>query len=234
MKKKTVVIVLGNRLNDDGTITQIQEDRLKMAMELEEKYGVPVALVSCPDLNSEDIREILALVLGEFPIREMSFTIPEWTQALGCDHPLKNKIVDSIKSFCDGVERLGDIEKELSKGYNFERIFVNAGDGTAKFNIPIDESEYYRELSEMTGLSISDKRGLFETVKELARVREKYARVASALEEVEEKGYGIVMPTASELRLEEPTLVKQANGYGVKVTAHADSIHMILISPPRP
>ena len=35
------------------------------------------------------------------------------------------------------------------------------------------------------------------------------------------------MPTVSELKLEEPTLVKQPNGYGVKVTAHADSIHMI-------
>ena len=38
MDKKIVVIVLGNRLNDDGTITDIQEDRLKMAMELEEIY----------------------------------------------------------------------------------------------------------------------------------------------------------------------------------------------------
>ena len=35
------------------------------------------------------------------------------------------------------------------------------------------------------------------------------------------------MPSMKDLKLEEPTLVKQANGYGVKVTAHADSIHMI-------
>ena len=33
---KTIVIVLGNRLNDDGTITKIQEERLLMALELEE------------------------------------------------------------------------------------------------------------------------------------------------------------------------------------------------------
>lgn len=36
MKKKTVVVVLGNRLNDDGTITDLQKDRLEMAIELEE------------------------------------------------------------------------------------------------------------------------------------------------------------------------------------------------------
>jgi stage IV sporulation protein A len=35
------------------------------------------------------------------------------------------------------------------------------------------------------------------------------------------------MPTLGELKLDEPTLVKQPNGYGVKVSAHADSIHMI-------
>lgn len=35
MKKKIVVVVLGNRLNDDGTITTIQEERLKFALEIE-------------------------------------------------------------------------------------------------------------------------------------------------------------------------------------------------------
>ena len=29
------------------------------------------------------------------------------------------------------------------------------------------------------------------------------------------------------MKLDEPALVRQADGYGVKVTAHADSIHMI-------
>ena len=35
MKRKIVAIVLGNRLNDDGTITKIQEERLIMAKEVE-------------------------------------------------------------------------------------------------------------------------------------------------------------------------------------------------------
>lgn len=38
MKRNLVAIVLGNRLNDDGTITKIQEDRLKMALEIEELF----------------------------------------------------------------------------------------------------------------------------------------------------------------------------------------------------
>ncbi len=197
-----------------------------LAHELEEKYGAPVALVCCPELDAEDIREILALVLSEFPVREMSFTLPEWTEILPSDHPLKASILDSVKSFSQNVEKLGDIEKNLA-GYDFERIFVNAGDGKAEFNIPVDNAEYYKTVSELCGMDIANEKTLLATVKELAEIRDKYMKFEDALLDVEEKGYGIVMPSLKDLTLEEPTLVKQPNGYGVKVTAHADSIHMI-------
>ena len=39
MNKKTVVIVLGNRVNDDGTITEIQKERLEMAKEIEKIFN---------------------------------------------------------------------------------------------------------------------------------------------------------------------------------------------------
>ena len=51
--------------------------------------------------------------------------------------------------------------------------------------------------------------------------------MAEALAEVEEKGYGIVMPEVEDLRLEEPKIAKQSGGYGVKLRAAAQSIHMI-------
>ncbi|MBQ7326638.1 MAG: stage IV sporulation protein A [Clostridia bacterium] len=197
-----------------------------LAHELEEKHGVPVALVCCPELDAEDIREILALVLSEFPVREMSFTLPDWCQVLPDQHPLRSGMLDDIRSFSDKVEKLGDIEKHLA-GYDFERVSVNAGDGTAQFNIPVDNEVYFSVVSELCGTEITSEKELLNTVKELAEIRDKYMRVEDALLDVEEKGYGIVMPAMKDLKLEEPTLVKQANGYGVKVTAHADSIHMI-------
>jgi stage IV sporulation protein A len=197
-----------------------------LAHELEEKYGAPVALVCCPELDADDIREILALVLSEFPVKEMSFTLPEWTDVLPSDHRLKSTILDSVKCFASGVEKLGDIEKKLGD-YSFERKFVNAGEGTALFNIPVDKSEYYRIISEMTGLDINGEKDLLSTVRELSEIRDRYMKFEDALQDVEEKGYGIVMPSLKDLTLDEPTLVKQPNGYGVKVTARADSIHMI-------
>lgn len=43
------------------------DEATALAYELETKYGVPVALVSCLELDAEDIRHILELVLLEAP-----------------------------------------------------------------------------------------------------------------------------------------------------------------------
>jgi stage IV sporulation protein A len=198
-----------------------------LAMELEEKYGVPVALVSCPNLNSEDIREILALVLGEFPIKELRFKLPEWTLALPEDHPLRIGMLESIDCFTDVTTKIGDISAALESQSGIVVDRIDAGDGTGELSLPLSDEVYYDTLGELTGLDVTDKTKLFKTVTELADVKRKYEKVADALEDAQSKGYGIVMPTSEEMKLDEPRLVKQANGYGVRVSARAESIHMI-------
>ena len=198
-----------------------------LAHSLEEKYKAPVALVSCPEINKDDIREILSLILGEFPIRSMTFDMPAWCAALPNDHYLRTENIGKISAFAERVEKFGDAQRTLADFPEFSLDGMDAADGTARFSIPIDASVYYRTLSEMTGLELNDECSLFTTMKELAVMRQKYLRVEEALKNVEEKGYGIVMPTASELRFDEPKLVRQQGGFGVKVSAHADSIHMI-------
>ena len=64
-------------------------------------------------------------------------------------------------------------------------------------------------------------------MKELAAVKKDYMRVKDALDEVEATGYGIVMPTIEELKLEEPEIMKQGGRYGVRLRASAPSIHMM-------
>ena len=61
----------------------------------------------------------------------------------------------------------------------------------------------------------------------LASVKSEYDKVAGALRDVRETGYGIVVPGIDELRLEEPEIMKQGGRYGVKLKASAPSIHMI-------
>ena len=101
------------------------------------------------------------------------------------------------------------------------------GTGTARIAVELKPELFYEVVSEMTGMDISDDSALIYTLSELAGMRSKFERVAEALAEVDEKGYGIVMPDVDELHLEEPEIIKQSGGYGVRLRAAAQSIHMI-------
>ena len=61
----------------------------------------------------------------------------------------------------------------------------------------------------------------------LVQMKKQYERFNKALNDVEETGYGIVMPEMNELTLDEPVIMKQGGRYGVKLKAQAPSIHMI-------
>ena len=198
-----------------------------LAAELEEKYQAPVALVCCPELNDDDIKEILALVLGEFPVSSMRFNVPAWFDVLPKDHRLMKSAVEGIRVFSEKIHRLGDIEKALSESSDYQRVFVDAGDGTAEFNVPIDESEYYAFASEQTGKPIKDSKEMLRLLCEYSVTSDKWKRVESALMDAWESGYGVIMPTKGELQLEEPRLERSSGGWGAKITAGASSIHMI-------
>ena len=45
--------------------------------------------------------------------------------------------------------------------------------------------------------------------------------------QVEQKGYGVVMPALSDITLEEPVLIQHGSKYGVKMKAVSPSVHMI-------
>ncbi len=209
------------------------ESSVALAYELEGKYGVPVALVSCIDLDAEDIRHILELVLHEFPVTEIKINMPSWTAALSPDHKISVSVLDSVRRCAERIHKTGDIqsafsdlsENEYIDSYNVEAI--DLGTGKARINIDFSDELYYSFISEMTGFNIGTQEELISLLCELSVAKSKYDRVAEALQMAEEKGYGIVMPSIEELSLDEPQIVKQSGGYGVKLGASARSIHMI-------
>lgn len=203
------------------------ESARALAVELEEKYGVPVALVSCPDLTSEDIQEILALVLGEFPVRKLTFRMPDWCVALPASHPIRREIFEKIDGFSDRVTKLGDISTALSEFECLEVSKIDAGDGSGELFIPLGDELFYKTLSEMAGIELKNQRQLFSLVSELAEEKREHDKVKLALRDAEELGYGIVMPTVRDMTLEEPRTVKEGAGYGVRVTACAECLHII-------
>ena len=82
-------------------------------------------------------------------------------------------------------------------------------------------------MSQQTGFPIQGDGELLSLLEELAQVQADYRKVAAAMEEVRATGYGIVIPEAGELKLEEPEIIKQGGRYGVRLRATAPSIHMI-------
>lgn len=209
------------------------EKSIALAYELEAKYGVPVALVSCLELDAEDIRHILELVLHEFPVAELRVSFPQWVYALMPTHRIRASLSDTARACVAGIRKIGDVsgafealkDNEYVKSLSVDKI--DLGNGCAKISALLCDDLFYEVVSELTGMEISDDRNLIATLGELAAMKTTYDRVAEALEDATDKGYGIVMPDIEELRLEEPEIVKQAGGYGVKLRAAAQSIHMI-------
>ena len=209
------------------------ESAVALAYELEAKYEAPVALVSCIDLDAEDIRHILELVLHEFPVTEIRISMPEWTTALEDDHRIKASVLESIKSCADNVKKAGDIkiafaplgDNEFVKSATVDEI--DLGTGKATISINMKDGLYYNVISELTGFEIGGEEELISLLKKLSEIKARYDKISEALDEAEENGYGIVMPDVNELRLADPEIVKQPGGYGVRLRASAQSIHMI-------
>lgn len=209
------------------------DEAIALAYELEAKYEVPVALVSCIDLDAEDIRHILELVLHEFPVCEVRVSLPEWTTALDDSHKIKVSLLNDIKECAGKINKTGDIQNAFSTLSDNEYIKsatineIDLGTGCASISVSMKDGLYYDVISELTGFDIGGEEELISLLKSLAEMKERYDRIESALDEAEERGYGIVMPDVRELHLADPEIVKQAGGYGVRLRASAQSIHMI-------
>lgn len=209
------------------------ERAVKLAYELEEKYGAPVALVNCLRLDGDDIRHILELVLMEFPVCEIKVKLPDWTRALEPSHKLRTALNEFVLERANSITKIGEIsdaftgecEDEYVKSVNIDRI--DLGKGNAELSVELRDGLYYQVISELCGFEIQSEERLITLLRELSEMKTKYDRVAAALDDVNEKGYGIVMPETCDLKLEEPEIVKQSGGYGVRLRASAPSIHMI-------
>jgi stage IV sporulation protein A len=212
------------------------ESSISLAMDLEEKYRAPVALVNCLELCEEDIHQILHMVLMEFPVTEIHFKLPKWLAALDRDHWLSRSVWESVTSCADLVTKTRDVREAieyLTKNPHVEEYSIaelDMGRGTVKVNLTTPKELYYQVIGELTGLSIQSDEELFRQIQELAEAKKEYEKYAQAIETVNARGYGIVMPGMGDLSLEEPEIIKQSGSYGIKLRATAPSIHMIRTS----
>lgn len=82
-------------------------------------------------------------------------------------------------------------------------------------------------MSELAGVPIAGEYELIALVKEMSQRKEAYEKVADAMAAVQVKGYGVVGPGLSDIKMEDPVLIKHGNKFGVRIRATSPSIHMI-------
>ena len=209
------------------------ERAIELALELEREYGAPVALVSAVELNAEDIRHLMELLLLEFPVKSIDVELPAWTMALGYSHPLVASIRASLTECAKGISKLGELPGAFNSLFENEYVkdaFITSTDcaaGRSYLEVKLKDHLYYDVISELTGFDIANEESLINQLRELAGIKERYERIEEALNMAEERGYGIVMPGVKDLTLAEPEIIKRSGAYGVKLRASAPSIHMI-------
>lgn len=209
-----------------------KEETLELAEELKKKYQASVISVNCEQLRNDDVTRILEKVLYEFPIVQMEFYIPKWVEMLSSEHYLKEELISCVQQMMQTMHYIKDVtkdrlefESQYVKGLFLETLDLSSG--KIKIRIDMDDSWYYAILSEMTGVDISDEYELIHMMQELSKMRGEYLKVKDAIESVQAKGYGVVTPDKTEIRLEEPIIIKQGNKYGVKIKSISPSIHLI-------
>jgi stage IV sporulation protein A len=224
--EKPFVMILNSR-NPDA------EETVKLKSALEEKYDVPVLSLDVLNLTDDDIHNILSNVLFEFPVTEIKLEVPKWVLSLDDDHWLIQYVMNSAKAASADALRIRDVDgfgKAFEESEHMERPKIeniNLGSGNAQIKMEAKPGLFYKILGEECGYKIEGDYQLVGLMKELAFAKREYDRVAGALKDVRETGYGLVPPTMEELTLEEPEIIKQGGRFGVRLRANATSLHMI-------
>ena len=203
--------------------------------QLREEYGVEALCADCQALDVEGIGQLLKALLYTFPMSQLRVFLPRWMDALEPEHPVKAQLYRTLLEKAEAIQNLGQAEQLLSSLGELETVQdytlrgVDLSNGTVSCAIIFPEKLFYEILSSKAGLPIQNDAQLLALLSELAQIRREYDKISDALSSVKATGYGVVMPTAQEMKLEKPELVRKGGAYGVKLRAGAPSIHMVRV-----
>ena len=203
--------------------------------QLADTYGVDAMIADCQALTGEGIAKLLAQVLYAFPMQALRVWLPRWMDALEPNHPVKKALYDALLRQSDGIRTLGQAEQALQALKDLDQVtdlavrHIDPGTGMVDCAITFPESLFYEILSSRAGMTIQNDAQLLNLLTELSAVKTDYDKIADALSSVRATGYGVVMPTAAEMTLEQPELLRKNGSFGVRMKAGAPSIHMIRV-----
>ena len=220
-------VVLVNSRQPQGAQAQDLRDYLS------ETFGVSAMTVDAQAMELSDFKELLQLILYAFPMRELRVFLPAWVQALEYDSPLKRALYTMLREQAEKISRLAQADGAMQKLCELEQVGgcritqIDLANGTVSCEVDFNEGLFYQILGQKTGFEIENDGQLLTLLTSLSQMKKRYDKIAVALEEVHATGYGIVMPTSEEMRMETPEIVRKGNAYGVKLKASAPSIHLL-------
>lgn len=224
---KPYLVVINSR-EPKGEAAAMVRDQLQ-------QMSATAVIADCQALETEDICEILQQLLYAFPMRQLNVHLPRWLDALEPDHPVKSALYEALIQSAEEISTLAQAETTLSQLKQLEQVMdfsvrnIDLGTGTVSISLGFPETLFYQILSDKAGLSIENDAQLLALLTELSAIKREYDKISDALSSVKATGYGIVMPTAEEMKLQTPELLKKNGAFGVKLRAGAPSIHMIRV-----
>lgn len=208
-------------------------ETVKLAASLSDKYETAVIPLDVLNMTENDIKDLFAKVLMEFPLRDVEFKIDKWLQALPMDNEIISSLLAKIADKTDAMKKMSDykaVDEAFVEGSDFASVTVSAvelGKGKVTYELAAKPELFYKALSASCGMEITDDFALMSNMKELVHAKKEYDKISVALESVKKTGYGVVAPSLDEMTLEEPQIVKQGSHYGVKLKASAPSLHIM-------
>ena len=225
---KPFLVIVNSRNPNDAPAKAVKEHLMN-------QFGVDAAVADCQALDTDGIRELLQKLLYAFPMKELRVYLPRWMDALEWEHPVKAALCEALMQYTREIGTLGQAETSLSRLRNLESVLdfsireADLATGTVSCSLSFPETLFYEILSTKAGLPIQNDAQLISLLSELSQIKKEYEQISDALSSVKATGYGIVMPTADEMNLQTPEVLKKNGAYGVKLKAGAPSIHMIRV-----
>ena len=204
-----------------------------LAQQLQEETGAAVLAVNCKTLTEQDICSILTTILMAFPITQIEIRLPEWTNAIPPENETMQQLYTQLLEQAEALEQLRDADRFLTDLQGSDLISqityddVNVSSGRITYDLQCPRSMYYEIISRESGVKLQNDTDLIAFLQDANLVRADYEHVQSALQNVRETGYGVVLPSEEEMRLEEPEIVRQGGKYGVRLKASGSAIHML-------
>ena len=225
---KPYLIVINSR-------NPIGEAAVAVKNHIYKEYGIEPIVADCQALDMEGIGNILKALLYAFPMTELRVHLPRWMDALEQEHPVKNTLYQTLLQLAAEIGNLGQAHsvlanlQELPDVQDYTLRSVDLSNGTVVCALAFPETLFYEILSSKAGMPIGDDAQLLSLLTELSAMKQEYDKISDALSAVKATGYGIVMPTAEEMRLETPEILRKGGAFGVKLKAGAPSIHMVRV-----